>query len=408
MNKSYLLYGLGKSNLAVKKFFDKNNIHYFVYTDCDDYESLNINKNYIVVKSPGVKNDASFLRFLIKNNYQIISDIELYYLFFPNNFYIGITGTLGKTTTTLLINHILGSYFNDVNICGNIGIPIFEIGDKTNAYIIIELSSFQLEYCFSFKPRIMIFLNIYNHHLDYHKSFENYLTAKLKPTEIMDENDILIINKTLIPHMRDRKIKSKIIAFSLDDKLSFLNVEDVEFLKYKHNMENLIPVLILCRYFNILDEFILNKLKTFVVPKYRMEKIFDEKNLIIINDSKSTCLKSSIEALNNCLTIYENHKITLILGGKLNVEEIINYQEDIINCENVDILLFGENKDLLFKITNGTKYDTLNDIIKNLKINNQTKTLILFSPGAQSFDQFNSFEERGKLFEELILEKFKS
>lgn len=408
MNKSYLLYGLGKSNLSVKKFFDKNNINYLVYTDSDDYRNLNINQNYIVIKSPGIKNDALFLRFLIENNYQIISDIELYYLFFPNNFYIGITGTLGKTTTTLLINHILESYFNDVYICGNIGIPIFEIGVKNNAYIIVELSSFQLEYCFCFKPHIMIFLNIYNHHLDYHQSFENYLNSKLKPTEVMNENDIIIINKTLIPHVSNRKIKSKIITFSLDDKFNILNIKDIEFLKYSHNKENLLAVLLLTRYFSIEEEFVLNKLKTFVTPKYRMEKIIDDKDLIVINDSKSTCLKSSIEALSNCLTVYDKYKITLILGGKLNVDEIINYQEDIIKYENVDILLFGENKDFMFKFTNGIKYNTLNEVICDIKHNGKTKKLILFSPGAQSFDQFNSFEERGKLFEDLILEKFKS
>ena len=111
----YFLYGMGKSNISVKSFLEKNNYKYYVYEDGKDYNGMDIDKlkkeDTIIVKSPGINNNTQLMRYFIQNNFQILTDLGLFYMFFPNYFYIVITGSVGKTTTVLALNQILKDKF---------------------------------------------------------------------------------------------------------------------------------------------------------------------------------------------------------------------------------------------------------------------------------------------------------
>ena len=159
LNKYFYLYGLGISNQKVIDYFDKNKVKYTIITE----QNINcIKKEDVVIKSPGIPDNDKIILFLKQQQTLIISDIELFYILRPNLKYIGITGTCGKTTTCTVLNQIINKSYK-VAVCGNIGIPIFEFIESDLDYLIVELSSYQLEYIHEFKPLFYIILNIFPH-----------------------------------------------------------------------------------------------------------------------------------------------------------------------------------------------------------------------------------------------------
>lgn len=433
MKNNYILYGLGKSNQAIKEYFDSNNYEYQIYNDNyqNNFKELMINKDTIIVKSPGIKNETSFMKYIINHNLKVITDIGLFYELRPDLYYIGITGTLGKTSTTALCYHLLNNILDDVECAGNIGIPIFKLINKQIKYLILELSSYQLEYLGNFKPNVMIYLNIYHHHLNYHLTFNNYLECKLNPIKNIDLNGLIIINNSFNQYISVRDLKKKVITYSLsnvddnlrnstsdiiynkeNNKIYYHNLEFklpiIDYFKYDYNIENFLSVFILLKYLNIKNDLIYKYLNTYELPIYRMEKIYTQDKLVIYNDSKSTCLKSTIENLKNVINIYKNYKIILIIGGRIDLKEIKMFIKDLIAlCDDkVTVYCYGENRFIIKDLFNNVNIcERLEEVIKTIYISNRLDQVILFSPGAQSFDQFSSFEDRGRFFNNLIIEK---
>ncbi len=404
--KEYLLYGMGKSNLAVKKYFDQQRIKYTIYLDTMDLNKVKISKDLVVIKSPGIKSDTKLMQLLIDQQIAILTDIGLFYQLFKDVFYIGITGTLGKTTTTLLCHHLLKADLKDIEMAGNIGIPIFEYAFKPPKYLIVELSSFELEYCGHFKPNIMLFLNCYAHHLNHHQNFKAYLQAKMQPIKNMDQNDLLIVNQELETYFNSALLLPKVIFYAKSDVLK-VKIPQNQFFNYDYNLDNfhgLIPIL---NFFKINQDHIFNRLCTFNPPTYRMETIYQTDQLIIINDSKSTCLKATIEAIKSLNKNYSSFNLTLIMGGKTDLDELIIFKPELKSLiNNLQCYYYGENKDLLNQISPGIVRKTLEEVIEIIDVDSK-KQVILFSPGAQSLDQFGSFIIRGNTFNTLMLKKIK-
>lgn len=402
--KKYLLYGIGKSNQAVKKYFDEMHIDYDIYLDSMDFKDVSITSNMVVIKSPGISNNTALMKLLLEKNISILTDIGLFYQLFSNIFYIGITGTLGKTTSTLICYHLLKDELKDINIAGNIGIPIFDYALNPPKYLIVELSSFELEYCGNFKPNIMLYLNCYAHHLNHHQGFNQYLASKFKPIKNMKENDLIIINEELISKIKYLHPKARVISFSKNDQLPFFSIQN-QFLNYPYNQNNLKGIIHIIHFFNLSKEMINERLNTFSPPSYRMEVIKKTNNLIIINDSKSTCVKATIEAIKTVISNYPNYEFNLIMGGKLDIKELSNYKEELtLWLKKLKCFYYGENKTLLNQLNPSIAVETLAEVIDEIDWKT-TKQLILFSPGAQSFDQFNSFILRGMFFNNLISKK---
>ena len=398
LKNKFILYGYGISNKKVEEFFLENNINYVIVED--DFE---INDNFVIIKSPGILNDTPFIKKCLKKKLLIINDIELFYLLRPTIKYIGITGTCGKTTTCTLLYNIMKEMFK-VEVCGNIGIPIFTFINNDLDYLIIELSSYQLECINKFRMNYFIILNVFDHHLNHHKTFNNYLSAKFKPIKNLTQDDNLIVNYKLIPFLSGQNIKSKVFTFSNDlikDIVS--DIGNINYFQFDFNKENFSALYILLKELRIDKKIIYKELLKFNNLPNRMEKIIDLDNLIIINDSKSTGFMSLKEGINHCVNNYKSYKLVVIMGGKTDLEEIRKNIKLIKSLNKYEIYCYGENRFLISKLINCKVYDTLETVINNLII--LDKLIILFSPAAQSFDQFKSFEERGLHFKKLIFRK---
>lgn len=411
LNNKFILYGRGISNKSVEIFFKKNHVKYlYVEDDFDIYEK------YIIIKSPGIPNDTPFLKRCDEHNLLIINDIELFYILRKNVKYIGITGTCGKTTTATLLYNIMKEKYK-VKLCGNIGIPIFEFIEEELEYLIIELSSFQLEYIKSFKPNFFIVLNIFKHHLNHHYTFNNYLASKLKPLKNMRKEDLLIINESCISFLRARNYNFKVYTFSNDlkadivlndDEILFkdikININNYEYFKYDFNVLNFLSLIVIIDYLKIKD--FLEVIKNFKNLPHRMEEIYNENKLVIINDSKSTSFNSLLEGINYCKKQFNKYNLTIILGGKIDLDEIKANIEIIKSLVKFNIYCYGENRYLISQEISCITYETLDEIIDNILINKPL--VILFSPAAQSLDQFKSYIERGETFKKLIINKLKN
>lgn len=392
LKNKFVLCGLGISNKSVKSFFDSNNIEYYIFDENSDF---NINENYIVIKSPGIPSENSFIKKCLANDILVITDIELFYMLRKDIKIIGVTGTVGKTTCTTILYNILNKKYN-INIAGNIGIPIFEYINQSIDYLIVELSSFQLEFIKCFKPFIFIILNFHPHHLNHHITIENYLEAKLRTIDNLKEDDVLVINNKLIPHLSDRNVICKVNTFSNSLNVNFNSVI---------NSENINAIKETIKYFSISEDEFINELESFKGIEHRYEEIKYPNNVLIINDSKSTSFISLNDAIRKCSQLKDYDHRILIFGGKLDQLEIEENIGFIKSIKDFKLYLYGENRFTLSKICNEETFCTeyLKDIITKIKI--EPNTLILFSPAAQSLDQFKSYIERGNVFKDLIDKK---
>lgn len=412
----YLLYGLGLANSSVKNYFDKFNVSYDIFIDGDSkLEEFDLTNYDYIIKSPGINNNKDLLIKVKELNIKIISDLELYYLLYQDKYkIITITGSNGKTTTTSLIGRVLDNY----KVCGNIGIPIFDVTDYINEGLIIEASSYMLEYTSKFKPNIYVLLNILPHHLDHHLSYENYIDAKTSVLSRLNESDYLIYNlddevicekvKNINCHKLSFSKKRSDATIYLDhnfivyDKSKYLDINklllsDIQFI------DDFLASILVLKTLKIKDELIIMRLLSFQGLSHRFEVVYNSDFVTIINDSKSTNPYSLNEAINNLKNKFDEYYKILIVGGA-KINEDYHILNDIISKTDL-VYLTGENRydldSILIhdnKIINNDLELLLHDILN--KINK--KTVVLFSPGAPSFDLYKNFEERGIKFKLLI------
>jgi UDP-N-acetylmuramoylalanine--D-glutamate ligase len=359
------------------------------------------NADYIIA-SPGIP----------PHNYpkcegKIISEIEFAYLLLKKQIImpriIGVTGTNGKTTVTAFIAHVL-----KIPYAGNIGIPLISyVGQEpTPAAIVVELSSYQLEMCFEFKPDISIILNITPDHLARHGTIENYIKQKskifknqtAKDTVIYWEEDIAVCKMI----NNSKATKNPYSAHSQEKALAS-NIQLIG----PHNILNAIAVIKCARIMGITESDIKEGLTTFLPIEHRIEKVITHNKRIFINDSKSTNPDSTIVAVKSFRA-----PINLILGGKdkgLKIEEFLKGLLKKVSS----ITVFGEianrvetTMSLIFPNYPLAKTETIEEAIKMAYNQSKEDEIILFSPACSSFDQFDNFEQRGRIYKEIIRKKY--
>ena len=418
INKKILIYGLGKSGISSFRFLRRKN-QVFLY---DDNEKIKLIKNYnknlisftqimkskfdLIVLSPGINDKKCKLnRFLKKNSKVIYTDLDIFYSFYKN-LCITITGTNGKSTTCQLFYEVLKEQKYDVRLAGNIGYPILSIKNiGKNTIFVVEASSYQLEYSKLFRSKYAVILNISTDHLERHKTISNYISAKFKLIKNQNKNSIALINKydkNIQSRVKNNKYKSKIIKVDTKLKKSFISKFNNEYFSSASNIENLSFVVELARKFNIEKKKLIKVVKKFRGLNYRQQIIFKNKDIIIINDSKSTSYSSSIEMLKTKNNIY------WLIGGIPKKGDKLNLTKS--NCQNIKSYIFGanqkkfsldlKNKIKIKKFPNLSK--ALSQLFKDVKKDNSLKKTILFSPSAASFDNFKNFEDRGSYFNKLI------
>lgn len=436
------IYGLGKSGKSIIDYLLKVGENFYCWdTNLQIRENLiKFNKNLILKEpkdldlknisesfiSPGISLNDKKISILKENKIKLFRDLELYARLSKNINTIAITGTNGKSTTTKLISDILTKSKIKNFLGGNIGIPLIDFTkfNKDVNYHVIELSSFQLESFDYFNPSISILLNISFDHLDRYKNFEEYIKQKEKIiTSNTDGYKIIFLdNNITLDIYKKYKNSHKIIAlsdnyiekgiyfknnyiidnyFERNQLVKISNISDSLFGKF--NIENILSAYAVIKILNIDIKNFKYMIGSFKGLNHRLENIYSNKNLKIINNSKATNVIASLKSIEN----FEN--INLILGGiakEKDFTSFLNYKKKINK-----IYLIGESALMIYEQLNKEISceicSTLENSIKKIfldiedKENNQT---ILFSPACTSFDQFIDFEHRGNIFKKLIID----
>ena len=402
-----LLLGKGLSNNALHQFLLR-------YSITHDYLCLEEVESYdykLVIKGPGLYYDNEIVKKFVELNIKVITDIEFIY-WFLNKDYIGITGTNGKTTTTYLITEMLNTQETAVS-CGNCGFPIAQaaLDYKLYKYFVIELSSFQLKGVKNFAPKIAVITNIKQAHLDYHKGVEDYYKSKYNITKNQTKDDYIVINfDDENSVMLFKNSDATKITYSLKNRSCnsyfhkgyfYYNKKKVCSIRYLKNKTDIMKYDVLAaistaKLLNIKSKNIIKALKNFKNIKYRLEEVYQD----IFNDAKSTNIYSTISALNE----FNNRKIFMICGGYDRMEDLSPLDNHLENIAKVYV--YGSTKEklqLYFKTKkiNVLCFNTLKEaVIKSL--NDRNDEVILYSPMFASYDQYSSFEERGKEFNKII------
>lgn len=388
----FLLLGLGYGNLSIKKYLDKYDIKYCIYDDLkskySNLNNINLNEINCVVKSSGISNEHFLIKYFKNNNIEVITDLSFYYRFRKyNNFTALITGSNGKSSTVMLIKHLIG----DCIVAGNIGDPICNYLE-VNKPIIIEVSSYMAEYCFNSKANIIGFINLYPNHLRHHHTYNQYIASKCNLIDKNNKDLLVFINS------KDYKYFNNYNVIFYDVLNKYLNVEFLY-------LDNALLAIFIALNFGVSINEIYKKIKTFKYLEHRLELFLKYKNIEFINDSKST----NFLALNCAIKKYINNNVLLIVGGKIKEEDLFLDYKDNLKI----VLINGENRFILkdffdkLKIKNYV-FNNLNDLIDKLDDFLFKIDIVLFSPGSESFDQFDNFEMRGKIYKEMILNKYQS
>jgi len=376
----------------------------------------------LMIVSPGVHSNAEVLVKARENKIKLISEIELASEYCKGKI-IAITGTNGKTTTTSLCAHVMNACGFKTYSAGNIGVAFSEIvlDVKENEFVALEVSSFQLDLIDKFKPKVAVILNITPDHLNrYENKFDNYIHSKLRIYKNQSEEDFLILNKddeTLMNSLTS--FKSKDYYFSLKgaqpfgsflsgDKIIF-NVEGISKfnckvndinLKGEHNIANAMAVISAAKLFDAENEKIISALHSFQGVEHRLELVRIIDGVKFINDSKATNVDSVWFALRSF-----NEPIFLILGGQDKGNDY-NKIKDLVIEKVVKIYAIGSSADKIFNFFHTiTKVEikySLEEVV--LAANNEARQneVVLLSPACASFDMFDNYEHRGKVFKESV------
>jgi UDP-N-acetylmuramoylalanine--D-glutamate ligase len=417
INKKILIYGLGKSGISTFNFLKKNN-QVFLFDDNKKKSLKNFTKNKfisfnqikelkfdLIILSPGIDINQCKLKNFLKENLKIIyTDLDIFYSFYKNQC-ITITGTNGKSTSCQLLYKVLKKKF-DVKLAGNIGYPLLSVKNiKKNTIFVIEASSYQLDYSRLFRTKYAAILNISPDHLDRHKTMRNYINAKFKLIKNQNKDSVAFINKHdkyLQKEIKNNKYKSKIVKVETKLKDRTVNTFQNDYFSTSSNKENLAFVIEISKKFKIKKKILVKIIKNFKGLKYRQQIIFDNKNILVVNDSKSTSYASSIDTLKKLKNIY------WLLGGIPKKNDKFNLPKKYF--KNIKGFIFGKNNkkfstDLKNKIIinkSSNLKEALNKVLIKIKKDNSIKKTILLSPAAASFDSFKNFEDRGSYFEKLI------
>lgn len=376
----------------------------------------------LMVVSPGVPLDADIIISAKEKKIKLISELELAYLACRGKI-IAITGTNGKTTTTSLCGHVFNSCGVRAYTAGNIGLAFSEIAldVNENEFAIVEVSSFQLDLIDSFKPNAAVILNITPDHLNrYENKFENYINSKLKIYKNQNEEDYLIVNldnetleNSLTVHRSQDfqfSLKEKVkngtylqndeIIFAKNDKEEFrCSLSDIN-LRGEHNYSNAMAVINCAKIFNLENQKIIEGLRTFQGVEHRLELVREIDGVKYINDSKATNVDSVWYALRSF-----NQPIYLILGGQDKGNDY-NQIKDLVLEKVVKIYAIGSSADKIFNFFHhDVKVEikqSLEDVVSSANKEARENDIVLLSPACASFDMFNDYEHRGKVFKEAV------
>ncbi len=374
----------------------------------------------LIVPSPGVP-WLPELEAARANGVKIISEIELAYKFLKGKI-VGITGSNGKSTTATLTQKILEEGGLKTYLAGNIGTPLISFVDNSedDHIYVTEISSFQLEHIEEFRVSISVLLNISPDHLDWHPSFADYYEAKKKLIVSQREHDIAILNRDdpLVWALKEEG-EFQVYAFSRNGKVSpgcFLNgdwivlsnKEEEKLIKTSvipligiHNQENIMASALVGHILGIPPSRIKEPIKNFRGLEHRLEKVATIRGVDFYDDSKAT----NVDATSKSIQSFDR-KIILILGGRDKGGDFKKLRKPV--KENVkSIILLGEAREKIKTALKGiVPMETVSSIEEAVRLGYsraKPREVMLLAPACTSFDMFQNFEERGKVFKREVL-----
>jgi UDP-N-acetylmuramoylalanine--D-glutamate ligase len=348
----------------------------------------------LLIKSPGVPGDSPLPAAARRRGLPVWSEVELGFRLIRNPF-IGVTGTNGKTTTSELLGAIFRAAGTPVAVAGNVGRPLtsFDGGLAAEAWVVCELSSFQLEDVHRFRPRIAVLLNLEPDHLDRHATFGAYREAKLRIFANQTEADTAVVPRGF-EHIPGGAVR---IEFAGDDPLPAEPLIPGE-----HNRENAAAATAAARAAGIGDDAIADALRTFPGVAHRLELVAEIDGVRFVNDSKAT----NTAAAKRGVAAYPGRPLRLILGGSIKGEPFEELAESLPNTVR-SIDLIGEATEQLAAALAraGRPYRRSGDLATAVGAaagEAEPGDIVLLSPACASYDQFRNFEERGDAFRRLV------
>jgi UDP-N-acetylmuramoylalanine--D-glutamate ligase len=438
-NKKVSIVGAGKSGLSSAEIikalggipFISDNAELKDNTVGDRLSTLGVKSEFgghsesvfnsdLMIVSPGVPANADVIIRAKSRGITVWPEIELAYRLCQGGI-IGITGSNGKTTTTALIGEILKNAGIPAFVCGNIGFPFIDIAQKvpSDGFAVVELSSFQLEQIDKFRANIAVFLNLTPDHLDRHGNLDTYIAAKMRIFENQGPQDTAVINSDdPILHARCAKLKSQQIWFSVGQKLKngiwadpvgeifnkdsiLMNSSDIR-IKGEHNLSNACAAIAAAISAGAPENKIIETLKSFAGVEHRLEPVRLIGGVSFINDSKGTNVDSVFWALKAV-----SAPVILIAGGKDKNGDFSALNEMVSKKVKL-VILIGQASNKIETTWNDlatcVRADTMGDAVRLGLLKSLPGDTVLLSPGCASFDMFNNYEHRGKVFKQAVLD----
>ncbi len=385
-------------------------------------EELILNAD-VVMKSPGIPDKSPIVKQLRKKGIPVISEIE-FASHYTDVETVGITGSNGKTTTTMLTHYLLRQGNLNVGLAGNVGKSFaWQVAENKHEGYVLELSSFQLDGITDYRPHIAVITNISPDHLDrYEYNYELYIEAKFRITMNQTKEDYLVYDaddEIITNWLKNNKVKAQKIPFSLSGDIKegiyienntlISNINNEEFtmpinelsLEGKHNVKNAMAATAVAQLMRIRKETIRESLSNFQGVEHRLEKVLKIQNVQYINDSKATNTNATFFALDSMTT-----PTVWIVGGvdKGNdydeLMQLVREKVKAIVCLGVDnqkiINAFGNVVDIVVE-TSG-----MQEAVKVAQKLAEKGDTVLLSPACASFDLFESYEDRGKQFKAAV------
>lgn len=440
--KIVLVIGLGKTGLAVTRFLLNQGAKVMV-TDLKPREEINrvlellgdqaaavaVSEYHekslahvdLIIPSPGVAPVDRILLAAINAGVPIISEIELAagYLLKPM---VAITGTNGKTTTASLLGQILRESGRSVFVGGNIGTPLIEFvaGGQQEDYVVAEVSSFQLQWIGSFRPRVAILLNVTDDHADYHGSFARYREIKERIFENQQANDLAIINAgeesaiSLSGRLVSRQaFFSAGIArhpgmFLQGERIIYEDAAgtreeyplDMINIPGRHNIENVMSAVIAAREWGCRPEEIIGAVRSFRGIPHRIEYAGEKGEVTFYDDSKGT----NVGAVQRAIETF-TRPILLLMGGR-DKDSDFRPLVPFLPGRVKELVTFGEAGDKIAATLAGVvktkRGKGLEDAVREAYRDAAAGDVILLSPGCASFDEFSDYRERGRFFKDVV------
>ena len=379
----------------------------------------------VVIKSPGISDQAPIVQEVLAKNIKIIDELE-FASGYTNKPIVAITGSNGKTTTTLLAHHLLSAKFDKVGLAGNVGQSLAKqvIKDDAELYV-VEVSSFQLDGMSKFRADIAVLLNITPDHLDrYNYNFDEYAQSKMKIASLIKENGILIYcgeDEEVSNRIADVILNNKQIVIGLAEDGGYDGYQQNNELHYRtsegeitipvaslpikgpHNRLNALVAMAIAAHYGMSQTEILAALESFKNAPHRLEFIANINGVDFINDSKAT----NVEAVRYALGSFDE-PIVWIAGGQDKGNDYSEIKKLVAEKVKALVCLGADNQKLYDNFAKVVEVISMTDDVStaaNMALEYANKSdVVLFSPACASFDLFNNYAERGDLFKAAVEE----